>query len=232
MIVKHGIFSSSKRESAPPVVAGSLIYLDSRNTTSYSGTGTTWFDLSGNGNDSTLVNGVTFSTDKMVFDGTNDYVQTPLQYDLGVGGVNDFTFTCAIKTNDPFTTGGNLVSNYQGTPIPFNIVILPSGLVRLQVRNNSGTTFILSTTSVVNDNIFNTVTFSKTGSLYKAYVNGVLEASTTQSIGTTTTTNNIAFGTLNNLFNQQWYKDDYYTFLMYGSGLTDTQVLNNHNAII
>jgi len=61
------------------VTDGLVLCLDAGNTKSYPGTGTVWTDLSGNGNNGTLVNGVGYSSDNqgsMVFDGVNDYVIT------------------------------------------------------------------------------------------------------------------------------------------------------------
>ena len=51
--------------------------LDAANVKSYPGSGTTWKDISGKGNDGTLTNEPTFSSDyggKFNFDETNDYV--------------------------------------------------------------------------------------------------------------------------------------------------------------
>jgi len=63
---------------SPRIVRDSLaFYLDAANTKSYPGSGTTWTDISGKGNDGTLTNGPTFSSDyggKFNFDETNDYV--------------------------------------------------------------------------------------------------------------------------------------------------------------
>ena len=56
---------------------GLVLYLDAANIKSYPGTGTAWNDLSGNGNNGTLVNGTAYTTDNngcMSFDGTNDYI--------------------------------------------------------------------------------------------------------------------------------------------------------------
>jgi hypothetical protein len=53
------------------------MYLDADNVVSYAGTGTTWKDLTTNGNNGTLVNGVGYSGSNggsLVFDGVNDYV--------------------------------------------------------------------------------------------------------------------------------------------------------------
>ena len=69
------------QEYGPNIVTDGLVLcLDAADKNSYPGSGTTWYDLSGNGNDGTLTNGPTFSSDKggtIVFDGANDYVSMP-----------------------------------------------------------------------------------------------------------------------------------------------------------
>ena len=40
----------------PIVTDGLVVHLDAGNSASYPGSGTTWYDLSGNGNDATLYN--------------------------------------------------------------------------------------------------------------------------------------------------------------------------------
>lgn len=63
------------------VTDGLVLALDAGNRKSYSGTGTSWFDLSGNGNHGTLVNGPTFNSANggvIVLDGVNDYIDIPL----------------------------------------------------------------------------------------------------------------------------------------------------------
>ena len=65
-------------KGGPDIVENGLtLFLDASNIRSYPGSGTTWSDLSGNGNTGTLTNGPTFSAGNLgsiVFDGTNDYV--------------------------------------------------------------------------------------------------------------------------------------------------------------
>ena len=60
---------------SPKIVTdGLVLYLDAANTKSYPGSGTTWSDLSGNGNNGTLVNGPTFDSENggsIVFDGSS-----------------------------------------------------------------------------------------------------------------------------------------------------------------
>jgi hypothetical protein len=62
-----------------PVTNGLLLYWDAGNLDSYPGTGTIIYDLSGNGNNGTLYNGVGFNQTNggvLIFDGVDDYVGT------------------------------------------------------------------------------------------------------------------------------------------------------------
>jgi hypothetical protein len=61
------------------VTNGLVLCLDAANPKSYPGSGAVWYDLSGNGNHASLVNGPVYSTEnngKFVLDGINDYVET------------------------------------------------------------------------------------------------------------------------------------------------------------
>lgn len=78
------------------VINGLMLYYDSGISTSYPGTGTTWTDLSGSGNNGTLVNGVTYMSANggaMVFDGVNDAMSA-----VTLGNPNG-QLTCEIGMN-------------------------------------------------------------------------------------------------------------------------------------
>jgi hypothetical protein len=76
----------------PRIVTDGLVFgVNSADRNSYSGTGNTWFDLSGNQFNSTLTNGPTYSTNNngiIVLDGTNDLVSIP-----GNTTINSSNFT-------------------------------------------------------------------------------------------------------------------------------------------
>ena len=80
--VRRGIWT----ELVPSIVTdGLVLHLDAGDSNSYpgSGSGTTWYDLSGNGNNGTI-SGATYSSNEggyLDFDGVNDYVD-----------INSFTF--------------------------------------------------------------------------------------------------------------------------------------------
>ena len=61
------------------VTEGLKLSLDAGNEKSYPGTGTIWYDKSGNNNNGTLINGPVYSPQDsgiLVFDGVNDYINT------------------------------------------------------------------------------------------------------------------------------------------------------------
>lgn len=91
--------------SGPEIVNdGLVLHLDAANSRSYPGSGTTWYDLSGLGNNGTLVNGVGYSTDNigaMVFDGVDDSSDFGNILQLGI---ESKTYCCWYKKILPTTT--------------------------------------------------------------------------------------------------------------------------------
>ena len=77
------------------VTDGLVLHLDAAKRDSYPGSGTVWRDLSGNGNNGTLVNGPAFDRDSgngsLVFDGVDDYAFKN-NIDLGQNGGIDYWF--------------------------------------------------------------------------------------------------------------------------------------------
>ena len=76
------------------VTDGLVLALDAGDTNSYPGSGTTWSDLSGQGNDGTLTNGPTYSNSNggyIDFDGTDDTVN--FEYDLR----SNWTYECWVN---------------------------------------------------------------------------------------------------------------------------------------
>ena len=80
--------------AGPSVASAPVLYLDAGNSKSYPATGTTWTDLSGNGNHGTLVNGPTYDAGyggSLVFDGVNDYADCGNSTIINFGVSQSFT---------------------------------------------------------------------------------------------------------------------------------------------
>jgi hypothetical protein len=92
----------------PIVIDSSLVlWLDANNIRSYIGSGTSWNDISGNGNNATLTNGPTFNGSvnnggSIVFDGVNDYSITNSTFAIAT---NNRTYEVWIKINNLGSTG-------------------------------------------------------------------------------------------------------------------------------
>jgi len=105
--------------SGPDLITNGLVLaLDAADKNSYIGSGTTWRDLSGNGNTGTLTNGPTFNSTNggsIVFDGIDDYSITTFSSTLNLindpttnGGIISFSVWVNVISN---TTGGYIISS-------------------------------------------------------------------------------------------------------------------------
>ena len=85
------------------VTDGLVLYLDAGNYLSYPGSGTVWEDLSSGGNNGTLTNGPTYSSDNagsIVFDGVDDYVNLGNIFNNVFAGLSPkFTISAWVKLN-------------------------------------------------------------------------------------------------------------------------------------
>jgi hypothetical protein len=87
--------------------AGMVLYLDAGLTSSYPGSGSTWYDLSGNNNHGTII-GATYSSSQggvLGFDGSNDYVSFGTVSNIPIGNDN-YTVSIWFNTTSSDTTGG------------------------------------------------------------------------------------------------------------------------------
>jgi hypothetical protein len=89
------------------VTSGLVLNLDAGNPTSYPGSGTTWTDLSGNGNTGTLTNGPTYSSSNggsLSFDGVDDYINIGSQSLVG-SGTSPFSVELWFYNTKNWTSG-------------------------------------------------------------------------------------------------------------------------------
>jgi hypothetical protein len=88
------------------ITRGLVLHLDASALESYVGSGTNWYDISGNGNDGTLTNGPTFSSGNqgcINFDGTNDYLSVSNSSTINPNN-GSFTIICWVNS-DPSIAG-------------------------------------------------------------------------------------------------------------------------------
>jgi hypothetical protein len=191
----------------PNVVEDGLVLaLDAANDKSYPGTGNVWTDLSGNGNNGTLVNGPTFNSDNLgsiQFDGIDDYSTLPtnlLIHDTG----NPFTFSIWFKTS---STG--IILGQQNTSTPNNagsyvpgIYVGTNGLLYTSCFWGGSIANQSVSSSSVNNNNWNNITVSFLSGSQISYLNGTAYTTLTKT--------------------QTNYSSTYYYFLGTGRGVSWT----------
>ena len=102
---QFGVSNPSRLVANPIITSGLVLHLDAGNTSSYPGSGTTWTDLSGNGNNGTLINGPTYSSangGSIVFDGVNDKVSA---FSTQISGTGSKTISSWIKISTTSRAG-------------------------------------------------------------------------------------------------------------------------------
>ena len=129
---------------SPKIVTDGLVLaLDAANVKSYSGSGTSWSDLTNNGYNALLYNGPTFdggNGGSIVFDGTNDMAQisdvSALYWAPGGGiGYSTITIDMWVKSSD--TSGRFYTKPWNGSG-QYNIWIYPDKFYLL--AGTAGTT--------------------------------------------------------------------------------------------
>ncbi len=211
------------------ITTGLRLHLDAFSTSSYSGTGTTWSDISGNGYTSTL-NSPTFNTSprSFTFDG-NDEVQTNFSMSLASSST-PFSVGVWVKVPSPPAASQVILSNRDGVPVPFNIYVLSGGGVNAVSRGNSNVLVSVPSTSTVSNNVWHYCVFTKLGTTFSVYIDGTLEGTATADIGPSTVTNALVIGRLNKAADQ-WFSGSIAQVHIYDRALSATEVTQNYNAV-
>ena len=161
--------------------SGLVLSLDAANRKSYPTTGTTWTDLSGNGNNGTLVNGPTYSSangGSLSFDGVDDYVNlgtSKFQYQDNFTLESWFRFpSLPTNTGAQCSARHPIVYNHD---YGYNLLIGTSGLLDWNIYNTvSSNRSANSISSVLGSSYFHAVGI-KSGTTISLYLNGVLQSS-------------------------------------------------------
>jgi hypothetical protein len=211
---------------------GLVLSLDAGNVKSYPGSGTIWYDKSGNDNNGTLTNGPTFSGGSIVFDGVDDYVRIPYKASL-----NPDTITVSTWAN---RSQNGFYSHIICLPINNTTWAPPYMSYGIEYISNTNTiSFLLGFTDnnfeytnvnlgFGNDQWFNfTGTYDKTN--VKVYINGVLSATRAETRTIYQSTSDFYIG-VENLSAQYELNGKIGITQIYNRALSAQEVLQNYNA--
>jgi hypothetical protein len=209
--------------AGPDIVENGLVlHLDAANPRSYPGTGTGWFDLSGNNNNGTLTNGPSYNQDQLgniVFDGTNDEV---IATNIGL---TNYTFEFFVKATGDSLAGANRYNTLIGYDGSRRLLYHTNGTLLAQV----GTGNIFSTTTAPRNN-WNHIVFSYNAPNTTAtwYINGT-NAGSTSGTAQGTWTSTIYIGSYNS--NNYWMNGNISSVKIYNRALVAEEIQQNFNAL-
>ena len=218
----------------PAIITNGLVLnLDAGFTPSYPTTGTTWYDLSGNGFNGTLTNGPIFNSSNsgsIVFDGTNDYCQLSQNiFNTSYPGV---TFGVWVYLNG--SIGGALIAgvwNQSANGDQAALFIFSNGPFiavsdGISGENGAGA----SNTLNVNQWYYIAASWNSNRT-YKYYQNGSLLGTGTQGGNgwNSSSTANFEIGGENQA-NFRYFNGRIACSQVYNRTLSDSEVLQNYNA--
>ena len=225
-----------RRTTKNIVTNGLVLNLDAGNIASYPGTGTTWTDLSGNGNNGTLVNGPTYTSangGSLIFDGTNDYVGCGNNASINFG-TGSMTASVWFKRT---TTAGNArlyaKGTYSDTVSPaaagFGAIFSTTNLVMGVAP--TGPRVFAPQIPVVNNVWINAVMVFERNVSVRSFKDST-PLGATSAVGVSTTisgTTGLFLGALTGPIN--FYTGEIANFTLYNRALTNAEVLQNFNAL-
>lgn len=216
------------------VTDGLVLALDATDRNSYSGSGTVWTDLSGNGNNGTLTNGPTFNSGNggnIVFDGVNDSVviSNRLVQD-------DFTLSCWVKTNQSgslqlqwYNAYGLIDCERPGNQNDFGLS-MGGGRIHFGVGLQGVSDVSIYSPLTYNDNKWHHIICTRvksTGTML-LYVDSTLVATGTGQTGSLTSATSMRIGAL--LTDLNFFSGNISQVQIYNKALSATEVLQNYNA--
>lgn len=173
------------------VSSGLVLHLDAGNTSSYPGTGTTWFDLSTNEKNGSLINSPSFSSDNngiFTFNGTNNYVLVTSPFDFSTNN----QLTASVWARSAVTNWnslGMLVSKRN------QFIIHPSSGRTVDYYVNTTTGGFQNISHTPTDiTTFNNYTMTYNAGSLIAYFNGTQVSSGSVGVTLSSDTGNIEIG--------------------------------------
>ena len=221
-------------KGGPNIITDGLVFaVDAADANSYPGSGTTWKDWSGNGNDGTLVNGPTFDGESIVFDGTNDYA------DFGTSSNTLITSTLSIeswfKLNTNYSGNWRIIAGRAETTketYDLRVSAIYNTIVFL-FRDNAGYYQANTGVQTIGEWLHVVGTFNGDTKEGKVYLNSTLKDTILSVNPTLNNTSN--FFTIGGRYSSSQWRDfinaDIPLVRVYNRALSASEITQNYNAL-
>lgn len=220
------------------VTDGLVLCLDAGNVKSYPGSGSTWYDLSGQGNNGVLTNGPTYNSangGSLVFDGTDDYISLGKSFistgEIGTGDIS-YTLEAWFKysgTPGDTTSGWSLIGNADQYGIGMQLIV---NKINFGYRSNSN----FDSNGVLSQNTwYHVICTREAGNssyLNRIYINGELDTiyNTSNYLTVSNTTAEMQIGWADTRITGR-YNGNIAIAKLYNTHITDAQAKQNFNAL-
>jgi hypothetical protein len=231
------------------ITSGLVLNLDASNASSYPGSGTTWTDLSGLGNNATLIGTIPFSGGGFTFNNNganyiegqvNNFVAamgTPTGYTImGVVNLTSTVNRSILFTHD--TSTAITIPGYSFELGGSSTALWTGGRTYVGSSTGNGGDYRGTGTITSNANILITATFNQSTSVQAMYVNtSTLSATNSATYGSVTTQNwwtsnrNYQIGYDTYFGGYGAFNGTIYNVMVYNRALSLTEVTQNYNAL-
>ena len=224
--------------NGPKIITDGLVLcLDAAISKSYPGSGTTWHDLSGRGNNGTLINSPVYNTENkgyFVLGNTNGYVSVPDTTDFDF---DYMTLEYVLRPRDSIHVRPFINRSDESSWSPFRFLMATDNTkdssVRFmfQIHISSTVYWISSDNGVYNTSDIQNVVCVYDGSEMSMYVNGNKQSDTESISGVLDKSNLPLKIAINNAYNPDRYAHQYcYSVKLYNQALSSDQIYKNYNA--
>ena len=199
-----------------------VLFLDAGNPKSYPGSGTTWVDLTKNGNNGTLINGPTFSSDNggsIVFDGSGK--KTTISIPFGQSGYTTVSIWYKRDEANSSTTWRTLFATSST-----NIHHLISKQTTRELGIFDGSFRDFGYTPPIDNNFHNYTVIYQSGVNASLYVDGLFSSTVTTSLNLVTS----PIGIIGNWVSNSYWAGSLNLPSIYNRALTVEEILQNYNA--
>jgi len=224
---------------APPITSGEvtnglLLFLDAGNSSSYSGSGTTWYDLSGNNNHGTLRANNSgslpiFQNGSFTFNGSSSYVSIVSSVIPNTG-----SFTVSAWAKMPSGRYIEMINTRDASTLKGFLLTSTGSDIRAQINNPGVHQFVFSgnNSQIQNDRWhLITITVDASANVMKAYVDNNFISSNNFSAGSLTGQGNFVIG-----WDYAWgggaeyFLGNVATVSVYNYALSSSEITTNFNA--
>lgn len=214
------------------VTNGLQLCLDAANTKSYPGSGTSWVDLSGNGNNGTITGSPTFDSannGSFLFNGSTQYVSMGDKFNIASG-----TIACWITVDNNITSSNSLNYRICGKTTDFEFRFFNSvsdaGASNGSLGADLGGARNISSNKrnwTANQWYYVVLTWNQTAGTSSIYIDGILDATGTSANMTGQITDSFDIGRSGT---RGYLAGKISLFKIYNTTLTASQISQNFNA--